>query len=129
MEFRNDGIKVVSIGRALIASLRRLVISLISFVCVGMAGIGNSVAARVRDALHDANDETLDRMQTLEDERRALTVERKRIARELKNECQKRRRLLQKAHTLSVGDLLQVAMARSTAQATAAAKAKAVARS
>ena len=104
-------------------------ISLISFVCVGMAGIGNSVAARVRDASHDANAETLDRMQTLEDERRALTVERKRIARELKNECQKRRRLLQKARNLSIDDLLQVAMTRSAAKAKAAAKATAVARS
>ena len=92
-----------------------------------MAGIGNSVAARASGALHDANDETLDRMQCLKDERRALTVERKRIARELKNECQKRRRLLEKARTLSVGDLLQVAMAHSDAEATAAAKAKAVA--
>ena len=58
---------------------------------------------------------------------RALIVERTRIAQKLKNECQKRRRLLEKTRTLSVGDLLWVAMAHSDAQATAAAKAEAVA--
>ena len=129
MEFRNDGIKVVSSGGSVIASLKRFVILLISFVCVGMAGVENSVAARVREALHGANDETLDRMQTLEQERRALNVERKRIARELKNESQKRRRLLQKARNLSIDDLLQVAMTRSAAKAKATAKAKAAVRS
>ena len=48
--------------------------SLLSCVCVGMAGVENSVAARVREALHGANDETLDRMQTLEQERHATDM-------------------------------------------------------
>lgn len=83
----------------------------------------NNVAARVREALDGATDETLNRMQLLDQERKALGAERKRITREIKNESQKRQRLLQKARNLSTDDLLQVAMTRSAAKAKAKAKA------
>ena len=128
MELLNDGIKRLpqSVKHRLhlqgdLASAQFL------FVFVAMAGVDSSVAARVREALDGATDDTLNRMQTLEQERRALNGERKRLARELKNESQKRRRLLQKARNLSIDDLLQVAMTRSAAKAKA--KAKAVVRS
>ena len=83
----------------------------------------SNVATRVREALDGATDETLNRMQLLEQERKALCAERKRITREIKNESQKRQRLLQKARNLSTDDLLQVAMTRSAAKAKAKAKA------
>ena len=62
-------------------------------------------------------------MQLLDQERKALGAERKRMTREIKNESQKRQRLLQKARNLSTDDLLQVAMTRSAAKAKAKAKA------
>ena len=96
---------------------------LLAFVVVLDFMADNNVAARVREALDGATDETLNRMQLLDQERKALGAERKRITREIKNESQKRQRLLQKARNLSTDDLLQVAMTRSAAKAKAKAKA------
>ena len=82
----------------------------------------SNVATRVREALDGATDETLNRMETLEQERKVLCAERKRITQEINSESQKRQRLLQKARNLSTDDLLQVAMTRSAAKAKAKAK-------
>ena len=90
-----------------------------------MAGNGD-VAAHARELLEASPDAALGRIQELETERLSLARDRKRLARELKNELQKRQRLMAKARNLSTEDLLQVVVSRS-AQAKARAKAKAVA--
>ena len=90
-----------------------------------MAGAGD-VAAQARELLEATPDAALSRIQELEAERLALAKDRKRLARELKNETQQRKRLMAKARNLSTEDLLQVVVSRS---ARAKAKAKAKARS
>ena len=97
----------------------------IVFFVICMAGAGD-VAAQARELLEATPDAALSRIQELEAERLALAKDRKRLARELKNETQQRKRLMAKARNLSTEDLLQVVVSRS---ARAKAKAKAKARS
>jgi hypothetical protein len=63
-------------------------------------------------------------MQTLADRKRALEVQKKAVAKEMKSEQRKRKRMLDKAKNLSDADLLSVVATRQ-AQAKAKAKAKA----
>ena len=85
---------------------------------------GQDIAARLREVLSGAEDETRTRIKNLERERAALAAERKRVTKDLKKEAQKRKRLVKKAQNLSVDDLMEVAIVRSS-QAKAKAKAKA----
>ena len=87
-------------------------------------------AEQARLLLENAPDETLTRMQQLQQSRADLAAERKRVVRDLKNEAQKRKRLMQKARNLSTDDLLHVVVGRAAqakAKAAAAGKAKAAA--
>ena len=88
---------------------------------------GQDIQARLREVLSGAEDETRTRIENLERERAALAAERKRITKEVKKEAQKRKRLVSKARNLSIDDLMEVAISRSS-QANAKAKAKAKAR-
>ena len=90
----------------------------------GNRGGAGDVAAQARELLEGSPDAALTRIQELESERISLARDRKRLARELKNEMQKRKRLMAKARNLSTEDLLQVVVSRS-AQAKTKAKAKA----
>ena len=88
---------------------------------------GQDIQARLREVLSGAEDETRTRIENLERERAALAAERKRITKEVKKEAQKRKRLVSKARNLSIDDLMEVAISRSS-HANAKAKAKAKAR-
>lgn len=96
-----------------------------AYLVIRMAETGD-VAVHARELLEASPDAALGRIQELEAERLSLARNRKRLARELKNELQKRKRLMAKARNLSTEDLLQVVVSRS-ARAKAKAKAKAVA--
>ena len=85
---------------------------------------GQDIQARLREVLSGAEDETRTRIENLERERAALAAERKRVTKDLKKEAQKRKRLVKKAQNLSVDDLMELAIVRSS-QAKAKAKAKA----
>ena len=86
-------------------------------------------AEQARVLLESAPDEALTRMQELQQSRADLAAERKRVVRELKNEAQKRKRLMQKARNLSTEDLLHVVVGRAAqAKAKAVGKAKAAAK-
>lgn len=89
-----------------------------------MSGLNNN-PAQARELLEASPDAALSRIQDLEAQRLAMNADRKRIARELKNETQKRKRLMTKARALSTDDLLNVVVSRA-AQAKAKAKAKAM---
>ena len=86
----------------------------------------NSVADEARALLENSADDQLSSIQRLESQRKELCVQRREISRELKNQQQKRRRLMNKARSLTTNDLLSVVVTRaSAAKAKAKAKAKA----
>ena len=85
----------------------------------------SGVAAQARELLEASPDAAWNRIQDLEAQRLSLASERKRLARKLKNETQKRKRLMTNARNLSTEDLLNVVVSRAAA---AKSKAKAKAR-
>ena len=85
----------------------------------------SGIANQARELLEASPDAAWSRIQDLEGQRLSLASERKRLARELKNETQKRKRLMAKARNLSTEDLLNVVVSRAAA---AKAKSKAKAR-
>ena len=68
-----------------------------------------------------------DRIAQLRAQQATIHEERKRVQRELRNEERKRRRLVEKARSLSTEDLVTILGARAAAKAKAKAKAKAAA--
>lgn len=85
-------------------------------------------AAAVAAMIGNLCDPGAQRVADLEAQRRALVYERKQVQKELKNEQRKRRRILEKAKTLSDSELCQVMAARAKAKAVAQAKAVAKAK-
>ena len=86
----------------------------------------NNVADQARALLENSADDQLSSIQRLEAQRKELCAQRNEISRELKNQQQKRRRLMNKARSLSTNDLLSVVVTRaSAAKAKAKAQAKA----
>ena len=78
--------------------------------------------------LAGVGDEAGGRIAALEEQRRRLAAERKEVLRTLRNEQRKRKRLIEKAKTLTNSDLMEVLGARAAAKAKAVAKAKAKAK-
>jgi hypothetical protein len=102
-----------------------------------VAGIaGGEVAApaapspleAARAALVDAGTNRADRIRALEDERRAIVEQKKKVSKDIKNEGRKRARLVEKAKNLSDDDLMEILSIRAQAKANAKAKAKAKAK-
>ena len=97
-----------------------------ALLCVAFAIMSAGDAAeQARALLENATDHSLTELQRLEHQRNALAAERKRVVRELKNETQKRKRLMQKARNLSTEDLLNVVVGRAAHAKSKAAAAKA----
>ena len=84
----------------------------------------SGVAVQARELVEASHDAAWTRIQDLEAQRLSLASERKRLAREFKNEKQKRKRLMAKARNLSTEELLNVVVSHA-----AASKAKAKAKS
>lgn len=105
-----------------------VVLAPVNDAVVGAAGDGEAAAAAVANIVGNLADPVAQRVADLEERRRALVQERKAVQKDLRNEQRKKRRLLDKAKTLSDGDLLQVIATRAKAKSVAEAKAKAKAK-
>ena len=82
-----------------------------------------------RNLLEQAGDARANRVDVLKAEKRGLKAQRAAVAKAIKNEERKRKRVLERAKTLSTDDLLGVVAARAAAKAKIAqAKAKAKAK-
>ena len=105
-----------------------VVLAPVNDAVVGAAGDGEAAAAAVANIVGNLADPVAQRVADLEERRRALVQGRKAVQKDLRNEQRKKRRLLDKAKTLSDGDLLQVIATRAKAKSVAEAKAKAKAK-
>ena len=85
----------------------------------------NDPIAAARALLEAAGDAPMDRVAALQQQKRDLQAQRSAVAKAIKNEAKKRRRVLDRAKTLSTDDLLSVVAARAAAKAKAKAKGKA----
>ena len=114
----------IAVATALLSACENIACAALPFLAACMADSSSSTsgAAQARALLEQSADAQLTRIQDLEAQRASLSSERKRKTKELKNEMQKRKRLMTKARNLSTDDLLAVVVSRS---ATAKAKAKA----
>jgi seryl-tRNA synthetase len=82
-----------------------------------LSGMGDPVAGKVA--------ELEAQRRTIQEERRALLKRRREVQNSIKNEKKKRKRILEKAKSLSDGDLMQVLATRAQNKAQAKPKAKA----
>ena len=108
--------------RKSVLGLRNL-LTCVAFPLFIFRSVMASSASEARLLLESSADTQLTRIEALDAERKDLSRQKKDIARELKNEQQKRR-LMSKARNLSTEDLLNVVVSRA-ASAKAKAKAKA----
>lgn len=75
----------------------------------------SGVADQSRELGEASHDAAWTRIQDLEAQRLSLVSERKRVAREFKNETQKHKRLMAKARNLSTDELLNFAVSHAAA--------------
>ena len=78
--------------------------------------------------IHTMGDASAGRLETLAAEQRRLLAERRRVQADIVKEGKKRKRLMEKARSLSDADLLSVIASRAQAKAQAKTKAKAKAK-
>ena len=86
-----------------------------------MAGSTNEARA----LLENAADTQLTRIAALDERKKEIAAQKRDVAKQLKNEQQKRRRLMAKARNLSTEDLLNVVVSRAAIAKSEKAKAKA----
>ena len=97
----------------------------------GVAAAGEAVdpSAAALELIHGLGDRSADRMAELTERKRALKQERADVAKQIKAEARKRKKIMEKAKTLSDAELMAVLAARgAAAKAKAQAKAKAKAK-
>ena len=100
----------------------------------GVAAAGEAVdpSAAALELIHGLGDRSADRMAELTERKRPLKQERAEVAKQIKAEARKRKKIMEKAKTLSDAELMAVlaargAAAKAKAQANAKAKGKATA--
>ena len=79
----------------------------------------NDPIAAARALLEAAGDAPGDRVAALQQQKRDLQAQRTAVAKAIKNEAKKRKRVLDRAKTLSTDDLLSVVASRAAAKAKA----------